>query len=85
MSKETRLLLAAILLLVGGVLAIGIPPGRCPMGGRLDRKADGGYWCHVSDVGYSASSLVPLKIGLAVVAVGSAALVAAPVVVHRRG
>jgi hypothetical protein len=69
MSTRTRLLIAAGVLLVGAVVAVALPAARCPDGGQLDAVASGGYWCHVSDVGYSASSLVPLKIGIAVMAV----------------
>jgi hypothetical protein len=69
MSTRTRLLIAAAVLLVGAVVAVALPSARCPDGGQLDAKAGGGYWCHVSDVGYSASSLVALKIGIAVMAV----------------
>lgn len=83
MSNRTRLLVAATVLAAGAVAALMIPPGMCPMGGSLDQKADGGYWCHVSDVGYSARSLVAVKIGVAVVAIVAAAVLARPVLSRR--
>lgn len=76
MSTRTRLLIAPAVLLVGALVAVAFPSARCPDGGQLDAVAGGGYWCHESDVGYSASSLMPLKIGIAVVAVVVAGILA---------
>jgi hypothetical protein len=70
-------------LLIGVVLALAPPPGTCPHGGRLDPSGVGGYWCHVSDVGYSARSLIPLKVGVGVSAVVVAAVLALPVLARR--
>jgi hypothetical protein len=69
MSTRTRLVVAAGVLLIAAWVAVALPSARCPDGGQLAAKEGGGYWCHVSDVGYSATSLVALKIGIAVVAV----------------
>lgn len=86
MSNTSRLLVAAALLVAGLVAALIIPPGMCPDGGRLDPAPppDGDYWCHVSDVGYSAWSLMPFKIGVAILAVVAAAVLAVPVLMRRR-
>jgi hypothetical protein len=79
MSGRSRLVVAAAILVAGVVVALALPPGTCPRGGRLDPAGGGGYWCHVSDVGYAASSLIPLKIGLAIVAIVAAFILAVPV------
>ena len=84
MSDKSRSLVAAGVLLVGVIAALVIPAGTCPQGGRLDPAGDGGYWCHVSDVGYAATSLTPLRIGVVVCAVVAAALLMAPVLLRRR-
>jgi hypothetical protein len=85
-SDTRRLLVAALVLVTGLVVAFVIPSGSCPSGGRLDPApgSDGGYWCHVSDVGYSASSLIPLKIGIAIGAVVGVAILVVPVLSRRR-
>ena len=85
MSNRTRLLVAGAVLVAGVVAALIIPPGMCPDGGRLDPAPphDGGYWCHVSDVGYSAFSLIAVKIGVAAVAVVTAAVLALPAILRR--
>ena len=84
MRDKSRLLVAAAVLVVGVVLALVIPPGTCPHGGRLDPAGTGGFWCHESDVGYSTSSLIPLKIGVAIGAVVVSATLAAFVFPRRR-
>lgn len=68
--------------MVGVISALVIPVGTCPQGGRLDPVGDGG-WCHVSDVGYAATSLNPLRIGVVVCAVVAAAILTAPVLLRR--
>jgi hypothetical protein len=84
MSDKSKFLLAAGVLLVGVIFTLVIPVGTCPHGGRLDPAGDGGYWCHVSDVGYAATSLNPLRIGVVVCAVVAAAILTAPVLLRRR-
>lgn len=84
MSDKVKLLVAAGVLSVGVIAAVVIPVGTCPHGGRLDPAGDGGYWCHVSDVGYSATSLTPLRIGVVVCAVVAAAIFLVPVLLRRR-
>jgi hypothetical protein len=83
MSDKSRFLVAAGVLLVGVISALVIPVGTCPHGGRLDPLGDGGYWCHVSDVGYAATSLNHLRIGVVVCAVVAAAILTAPVLRRR--
>ena len=70
--------------MVGVIAALVIPVGTCPGGGRLDPAGDSGYWCHVSDVGYSATSLIPLRIGVVVCVVVAAAILMTPVLLRRR-
>jgi hypothetical protein len=82
-TRNRRLVLAAAVLVVGAVIALLIPFGTCPHGGTY-RRFDGHSGCFTSDVGYAATSLVPLKFAIAVGAVVAAFALALTALVRRR-
>jgi hypothetical protein len=82
-TRDRRLALAAAVLVVGAFIAFLIPFGTCPHGGTYTRL-DGHSGCFTSDVGYAATSLIPLKFAIAVGAVVAALALALTALVRRR-
>lgn len=82
-TRNRRLVLAAAVLVVGAVIALLIPFGTCPHGGTY-RRFEEHSGCFTSDVGYAATSLVPLKFGIALGAVVAAVALTLTALVRRR-
>jgi hypothetical protein len=86
MSDRARLLVAALVLVVGLVAAVAIPPGTCTHGELVEDLVESGtYTCKLgSDVFTAACSLIVLKYVVGIGSVIAALALAASVLVRPR-